>query len=84
MNRLRIQEGQIVAGTHSINSLLDKLEMYPSRLIWGEPTPTYYESLWMRVESGGILFSEMDLGDRVATGDVTWRRQIRLPITALS
>jgi predicted deacylase len=24
----------------------------------------------MRVESGGILFSEMDLGDHVATGDV--------------
>ncbi len=67
---LRIQENQIDAGTHSINSLLDKLEMYPRTFIWGEPRPAYYESLWLRVESGGILFSEMGLGDRVAEGDV--------------
>ena len=43
--------------------------MYPRTFIWGDPTPTYYESLWLRVESGGILFSEMDLGDRVSKGD---------------
>lgn len=67
---LRIQENQIDAGTHSVNSLLDKLEMYPRTLIWGDPRPTYYESLWVRAESGGILFSEMDLGDRVTQGDV--------------
>lgn len=67
---LRIQENQIDAGTHSVNSLLDKLEMYPRTFIWGEPRPTYYESLWLRAESGGILFSEMDLGDRVSQGDV--------------
>lgn len=34
--------------------------------IWSDPTSTYYESLWLSVESGGILFSEMDLGDRVS------------------
>ena len=67
---LRIQEKQIAAGTHSVNSLLDKLEMYPRMFIWGEPEPAYYESLWLRVESGGILFSEMDLGDSVSEGDV--------------
>ena len=67
---LRIQENQIEAGTYSINSMLDKLEMYPRTFIWGEPKPTYYESLWLRAESGGILFSEMDLGDRVSVGDV--------------
>lgn len=67
---LRIQENQIAAGTYSINSMLDKLEMYPRTFIWGDPKPTYYESLWLRVESGGILFSEMDLGDRVSQGDV--------------
>ena len=67
---LRIQENQIDAGTHSVNSMLDKLEMYPRTFIWGEPKPAYYESLWLRVESGGILFSEMGLGDRVSQGDV--------------
>jgi len=67
---LRIQENQIEAGTYSINSMLDKLEMYSRAFIWGDPKPTYYESQWLRVESGGILFSEMDLGDRVSKGDV--------------
>jgi len=67
---LRIQENQIVAGTHSVNSLLDKFEMYPRVFIWGEPKPAYYQSTWIRVESGGILFSKMGLGDTVSVGDV--------------
>lgn len=67
---LRIQENQIDAGTYSINSMLDRLDMYPRTFIWGDPKPTYYESLWLRAESGGILFSEMDLGDSVSKGDV--------------
>ena len=67
---LRIQENQIVAGTYGVNSLLDKLEMYPRMFIWGDPKPAYYESVWLRVESGGILFSEMGLGDIVTKGDV--------------
>ncbi len=67
---LRIQENQIVAGTHSVNSLLDKFEMYPRVFIWGDPKPAYYQSTWIRVESGGILFSKMGLGDDVSVGDV--------------
>ena len=67
---LRIQENQISAGTHSVNSLLDKFKMYPRVFIWGDPKPAYYESTWVRVESGGILFSKMGLGDNVSIGDV--------------
>lgn len=67
---LRIQENQIVAGTHSVNSLLDKFEMYPRVFIWGDPKPAYYQSTWIRVESGGILFSKMGLGDIVSVGDI--------------
>jgi len=67
---LRIQESQIESGTHSVNSLLDKFEMYPRVFIWGEPEPAYYQSTWIRVESGGILFSKMGLGDNVSVGDV--------------
>ncbi len=67
---LRIQENQITAGTHSVNSVLEKFEMYPRVLIWGKPKPAYYESTWVRVESGGILFSQMGLGDDVSIGDV--------------
>ena len=67
---LRIQESQIAAGTYGVNSLLDKLEMYPRMFIWGDPKPAYYEALWLRVESGGILFNEKNIGDNVNQGDV--------------
>lgn len=67
---LRIQENQIVAGTYGVNSILNKFKMYPRMFIWGDPKPAYYESLWLRVESGGILFSEIGIGDNVIEGDV--------------
>lgn len=67
---LRVQENQIAAGTHSVNSFLDKIEMYPRVFIWGEPRPAYYQSTWIRAESGGILFSKKGLGDNVSVGDV--------------
>ncbi len=67
---LRIQENQIVAGTYGINSILDKFEMYPRMFIWGDPKPAYYESVWLRVESGGILFSEIEIGESVTDGDL--------------
>ena len=67
---LRVQENQIAAGTHSVNSFLDKIEMYPRVFIWGNPKPAYYQSTWIRAESGGILFSKKGLGDTVSVGDV--------------
>ncbi len=67
---LRIQENQIVAGTYAVNSILDRFEMYPRMFIWGDSKPAYYESVWLRVESGGILFSEADIGDNVTQGDL--------------
>ena len=67
---LRIQENQIAAGTHSVNSMLDKLKMYERVFIWGTPRPAYYKSVWLRVESGGILFSKKGLGDNIVKGDV--------------
>ena len=67
---LRVQENQIAAGTHSVNSFLDKIEMYPRVFIWGDPKPAYYQSTWIRAESGGILFSKKGLGDTISVGDV--------------
>jgi predicted deacylase len=66
---LRIQKKQIEAGTYSVNSLLDKLDMYPRAFIWGDPEPQYYKSTWVRADSGGILFSKRGLGDIVEAGD---------------
>jgi hypothetical protein len=38
--------------------------------VWGAPGPVYYDSLWVRVDHGGILFSKVGLGDKVNKGDL--------------
>lgn len=66
----RIQEHQIDAGVNSLTSLLDKQGMISRMFVWGDPEPVYYDSNWVRVANGGILFSEVALGARVTEGEV--------------
>ncbi|MFL1464535.1 succinylglutamate desuccinylase/aspartoacylase family protein [Marinobacter sp. HN1S83] len=66
----RIQEHQIDAGVNSLTSLLEKEGMISRMFVWGDPEPVYYDSNWIRVPNGGILFSEVDLGARVSEGEV--------------
>ncbi|TGN38938.1 succinylglutamate desuccinylase/aspartoacylase family protein [Marinobacter confluentis] len=67
---LRIQENQIKAGVNSLTSLMDKEGMISRMFVWGEPEPVYYDSEWIRAEHGGILFSEVALGDKVTVGEI--------------
>ncbi|MEQ9544468.1 MAG: succinylglutamate desuccinylase/aspartoacylase family protein [Marinobacter sp.] len=66
----RIQEQQINAGVNSLTSLMEKEGMISRMFVWGDPEPVYYDSDWIRVDHGGILFSEVDLGARVSEGEV--------------
>ena len=66
----RIQEHQIEAGVNSLISLMEKQEMISRMFVWGAPQPIYYDSLWVRVNHGGILFSKVGLGDKVSKGDL--------------
>ncbi|MGM0774375.1 MAG: succinylglutamate desuccinylase/aspartoacylase family protein, partial [Pseudomonadota bacterium] len=67
---LRIQESQIKAGVNSLTSLMDKQGMISRMFVWGNPEPVYYDSEWVRAEHGGILFSEIKLGDKVGEGEI--------------
>jgi predicted deacylase len=67
---LRIQEHQIEAGVNSLNSLMEKQGMISRMFVWGDPEPVYYDSTWIRAQHGGILFSEVNLGDTVTQGEV--------------
>ena len=44
--------------------------MYERRSFWGNPEPTYYGSMWVRADKGGMLLGETKLGKRVKQGDV--------------
>jgi len=66
----RIQEHQIEAGVNSLTSLMEKQGMISRMFVWGDPEPVYYDSSWVRTQHGGILFSEVELGDRVTKGQL--------------
>ena len=67
---MRFQPEEVEHGVKGIRTLLNKLGMVTRISLWGEPQPVFYESVWVRADTGGILFSRVELGETVAAGDV--------------
>lgn len=65
---MRLQPEDIEHGVQAIETLMHKMGMSEQRRRWAEPQAVFYESRWVRVNHGGMLFSEVDLGERVAAG----------------
>jgi uncharacterized protein len=65
---LRIQERDVRQGVSAIQAAMSALAMYPSGLHWVAQAPVYFESRWVRVNSGGVLISGVRLGDVVEQG----------------
>jgi predicted deacylase len=66
----RIQTEEVEHSTKGVMTLLNELDMYKRTTNWGNREPVYYRSTWVRADSGGVLFSEVDLGDRVREGEL--------------
>lgn len=60
-----LQIPEIEASVRSIQSLLYEMAMLPTATERGEPQAVFYESRWVRADSGGLLISKVALGDRV-------------------
>jgi predicted deacylase len=67
---MRMQRDMVDVGVKTINTLMAKSGMYSKLGLWVKPKPAFYDSAWIRVNSSGILFSRMALGDDVDEGDV--------------
>ncbi len=67
---LRLQEDAVEHTVKALFTLMDTLDMYPKRSLWGNPAPTYYSSTWVRADQGGMLFTRVKLGKRVREGDL--------------
>jgi predicted deacylase len=66
-----LQTDAIEHGVKSIESLMDALGMIKRRRFWEiKDEPIYYRSRWVRAKNGGILFSQVHLGQRVKSGDL--------------
>lgn len=67
---MRVQPEQVEHGVKAIETLMYALGMTRQRRYWGDPEPVYYASKWVRVDHGGILFSDVALGERVSEGEL--------------
>lgn len=67
---MRVQPEQVEHGAKAIETLMYALGMTRQRRYWGDPEPVYYASRWVRVDHGGILFSDVALGERVSEGEL--------------
>jgi predicted deacylase len=65
-----MQRDMVDVGVKTIHTLMAKSGMYSKLGLWVKPKPAFYDSAWVRVNSSGILFSRMALGDDVEEGDV--------------
>ncbi len=66
---MQLQPQEIEHGVQAVNTLLHKLGMTADLPAWAEPQPIFYESVWVRSNAGGMLISDVVLGQRVREGD---------------
>ncbi len=67
----QLQKSAVTHGKKSIETLMDSLGMLDRRPFWQfKAEPVYYQSIWVRATAGGILFSEVGLGDSVAQDEL--------------
>lgn len=65
---MRLDEDAVAHGVKGIRTLLNQMGMLKKISLWGEPEPVYYNSIWVRADQGGILFNQVELGERVRQG----------------
>lgn len=66
---MRLQIKDVEHGVKAIRTLLNQMGMVKRASLWKEPQPVFYESIWVRANHGGILLSQVRLGDQVNAGD---------------
>jgi predicted deacylase len=66
---MRLEAKVVNRGVAGIDDLLAHTKMVKTIRLFGSPQPLFYQSTWVRSDSGGILFSLVSLGDSVDAGD---------------
>ena len=66
-----VQLDAVHHGVRSIENLLHKAKMYKQRGLFARGAePVFYKSTWVRAQSGGVLVSNILLGERVKEGQI--------------
>jgi predicted deacylase len=67
---LRFQPEEVAAGVDGILSLMRGLGLISGKPNRIDEQSVFYRSMWLRADQGGILFSQVGLGDSVKEGQV--------------
>lgn len=83
----RLQMQEIGAAVAAIDLLLHHLGISAAAAVEDEPQPIFYDSQWVRANAGGLLVSEVELGQRVQKGQRLGRvidalRNVERPIVS--
>jgi predicted deacylase len=66
---MRFQPAEVDEGVRGVLDLLARKGMLSARPRRGQRQEIYYRARWVRVDDGGILLSDVELGDSVKAGD---------------
>jgi uncharacterized protein len=66
---MRFQPAEVEEGLRGVRDLLARKGMLSTRPRRGQRQEIYYRARWVRVNDGGILLSDVELGDSVKVGD---------------
>jgi len=61
----RVQEDAVTHGTKGVLTVMNELGMIDRSPRWGRREEVYFRSKWERADSGGVLFSLVELGEHV-------------------
>lgn len=65
-----LQKEHVAEGVSIIKNVLSGLNMIRRPWTMGESQPVFYSSRWVRVNSGGLLISKVEVGERIWEGAV--------------
>lgn len=67
---LSLEPDRVKAGVKSIETLLSSVKMTSKIKFLPTPQPVFYESSWLRAESGGIMMNQVKLGAKVSKDQI--------------
>lgn len=67
---MRIQEDVVADGVQRILTLMTNMGIYKRSYYWSKAQPVYLNSRWVRSEHGGLLISQIAIGDKIQPGDL--------------
>lgn len=67
---MRIQADVVEDGVERILTLMTNMGIYKRSYYWTDVAPVYLNSRWVRTDQGGLLISDVEVGDKIKPGDL--------------